>query len=119
MVDMPRSTFSPSSLPAPNALVIRPAYPDDAIPLARLAALDSQRPLAGSAIVAERDGRILAALALDGDRVIADPFAPTADLVALLRLHAADAATRSPSGRRDILRRAGANTRRRPALARG
>ena len=30
-------------------------------------------------LVAERDGRILAALALDDGRAIADPFAPTAD----------------------------------------
>jgi hypothetical protein len=117
ILSMSSSTFSPI-LPAVDALVIRPAYPDDAPTLARLAALDSQRPLAGSAVVAERDGRILAAVALDGGRTIADPFAPTADLVALLRLHAADMA-RSFAGRRDILRRVGASTRRHPALARG
>jgi hypothetical protein len=114
---MSPSTLSPT-LPAVDALVIRPAYSDDAPTLARLAALDSQRPLAGSMVVAERDGRILAAITLDGSRTIADPFAPTADLVALLRLHAADTA-RSFAGRRDILRRVGANTRRNPALARG
>jgi hypothetical protein len=117
MVPMSSSTFSPT-LPAVDALVIRPAYPDDASALARLAALDSRRPLTGPAIVAERDGRVLAALALDDERAIADPFAPTADLVSLLRLHAADKA-RSRSGSRELLRRAGANTRRRPALARG
>jgi hypothetical protein len=114
---MSSSTFSPD-LPAVDALVIRPAYPDDAPTLARLAALDSQRPHAGSMVVAERGGRILAAIALDGGRTIADPFVPTADLVALLKLHAADSA-RSIAGRRDILRRVGASTRRRPALARG
>jgi len=117
ILSMSASTFSPN-LPAVDALVIRPAYPDDAPTLARLAALDSQRPLAGSAIVAERDGRILAAIALDDERTIADPFAPTADLVALLRLHAADTA-RSFAGRRDILRRVGASTRWLPAHARG
>jgi hypothetical protein len=37
-------------------------------------------------MIAERDGELLAALA--GGHVIADPFEPTADLVALLRLHA-------------------------------
>ena len=36
--------------------------------------------------VAEQDGVIVAALA--GERAIADPFRPTADLVALLRMHA-------------------------------
>lgn len=114
---MSSSTFSPT-LPAVDALVIRPAFSDDASTLARLAALDSQRPLAGSTVVAERDGRILAAIALDDGRTIADPFAPTADLVALLKLHAADTA-RGFAGRRDILRRVGASTRRHPALARG
>lgn len=114
---MSSSTFSPT-LPAVDALVIRPAYPDDAPTLARLAALDSQRPLAGSIVVAERDGAIHAAIALDDGRTIADPFAPTADLVALLRLHAADSA-RGLAGRWDFLRRVGASTRRNPALARG
>jgi hypothetical protein len=117
---MSSSTFSP--LPATDALVIRPAYPDDHAALARLAALDSRRPLTGPALVAERDGRILAALATADGRAVADPFAPTADLVALLRLHAtADsaAAARSAQGPRELLRRVGVNTRRRPALARG
>lgn len=114
---MSPSTPSPS-LPAVDALVIRPAYSDDAATLARLAALDSRRPLTGSVTVAERDGRILAAIAFDDGRTIADPFAPTADLVALLKLHAADTA-RGFAGRRDILRRVGASTRRNLALARG
>ena len=121
---MSRRTLSPSTLPAPDALVIRPAYPDDATTLARLAALDSRRPLptGGPVLVAERDGQILAALSTADGRAIADPFSPTADLVALLRLHAtADTATapRGARGARDILRRIGANARRRPALARG
>lgn len=114
---------SAPSLPSMDALVIRPAYPDDATPLERLARLDSQRPLGrGAALVAERDGRILAALSVADGRAIADPFAPTADLVALLRLRAAAdsaAASRSARGGRELLRRAGATARRRPALARG
>ena len=48
--------------------------------------VDSQRPLAGEVLLAEQDGVVVAALA--GERVIADPFRPTADVVALLRLHA-------------------------------
>jgi hypothetical protein len=100
-----------------DAVLIRPAYPDDAATLLRLAALDSRRPLTGRVFVAERDGRILAAISLDDGRTAADPFASTADLVALLRLRAADAAR---SGRRRVsLRRPGASTRKRPALARG
>jgi hypothetical protein len=100
-----------------DAVVIRPAYPDDEAALARLAALDSRRPLTGRVAVAERDTRIVAAISIDDDRIAADPFVPTADLVALLRLHAADSAR--AGARRDFLRWPGANTRKRPALARG
>jgi hypothetical protein len=71
-------------------VVIRAARGSDGAVLANLARLDSQRPLAGDVLVAEQDGKIVAAL--DGDRAIADPFRPTADLVALLRLHAGRAA---------------------------
>jgi hypothetical protein len=104
--------------PLTEAVVIRPAHPDDAATLARLAQLDSSRPLTGRIVLAERSGRVLAALATSDGRMIADPFAPTADLVALLRMHAADTATHG-AGRRELLRRRGANLRRPPALARG
>jgi hypothetical protein len=116
MVCMPRSASSPK-LPLLAAVVIRPAHPDDAATLERLARLDSRRPLDGHVLVAERDGRLAAALSTSDGRTIADPFSHTADLVALLRLHAAD--TARSLGRRDILRRVGVNARRRPALARG
>jgi hypothetical protein len=119
---LPMSGSAPSPLSL-DALMIRPAYPDDHAALSRLASLDSQRPLAAPTLVAERDGRILAALSAADGRAIADPFAPTADLVALLRLHAtADpfaATNRSVMGGRELLRRAGATARWRPALARG
>ena len=106
------SPSSSSSL----AVLIRPAYPDDAVALMRLAALDSSRPLTGRITVAERDGRILAARS-DGGATIADPFAPTADLVALLRVHAVQ--TARAGRRRDLLRPWGSGARRRLALARG
>ena len=54
-----------------------------------LAEVDSAAPLEGPALVAVVEGRIWAALALDGDRVIADPFLPTAPAVELLRLRVA------------------------------
>jgi hypothetical protein len=65
-------------------VVIRAARGSDGIALDDLARLDSQRPLAGDVLLAEQDGTLVAALA--GDRAIADPFRPTADLVALLRV---------------------------------
>jgi hypothetical protein len=108
----------PSSSPATptvETLVIRRASSDDAAALERLASLDSRRPLTGDVMLAERDGRILAALSLDDGRVAADPFAPTAELVALLRVRAsAPAPHRVHGGRRRL-----AVARRRPAMARG
>jgi hypothetical protein len=67
-------------------VVIRAARGSDGRVLENLARLDSQRPLTGDVMVAEQDGVLVAALA--GDRTIADPFRPTADLVALLQLRA-------------------------------
>ena len=67
-------------------VVIRAARGSDGIALENLARMDSQRPPAGDVLVAEQDGELVAALA--GDRVIADPFRPTADVVALLRVRA-------------------------------
>ena len=106
-----------SSLPiTDSSVVIRPAYPDDAAALERLARLDRRRPLPGIVTVAERGGALLAARAADG-HTIADPFAPTADLVALLGVHAVQPArARRPQV---ILRRRGAGARKLPALVRG
>ena len=54
----------------------------------RLAALDSAPIPFGPVLLAEVDGEPRAALAVNENRVVGDPFAPTADLVELLRLHA-------------------------------
>jgi hypothetical protein len=84
-------------------VTIRPSTPADEPRLARLAALDSARPLHGPALVAEADSRLLAALALGSGRAIADPFEPTAELVELLALHGKQLAPgrggRGPRGR--------------------
>jgi hypothetical protein len=53
-----------------------------------LAELDSARVPSGPALVAEIDGRLRAALPLDGSPAIADPFHRGLDLVELLRLRA-------------------------------
>jgi hypothetical protein len=70
-------------------VTIRFAESSDAAPLRRLAQLDSAPPLGGRVLVADLDGSLPAALSLDEDRTIADPFQRTADLVALLRLRSA------------------------------
>ena len=67
-------------------VVIRAARGSDGAALENLARMDSQRPLTGDVLLAEQNGVIVAALG--GERMIADPFRPTADLVALLRVHA-------------------------------
>jgi len=91
-------------------VTVRRSTSGDAGALARLAALDSASPPRGPALVAEADARLLAALPLGSGRPIADPFEPTAELVALLELRRAqmetadtdDAARR---GLRGLLRR--------------
>jgi hypothetical protein len=79
-----------------GALLIRRACLHDAPALARLAALDCAAPLRGEVLVAEVDGMLRAALALGEGRAVADPFEPTAELVALLRLRAEQAARAEP-----------------------
>jgi hypothetical protein len=61
----------------------------DSAGLRRLAALDSAPAPSGTALVAEVDGRLRAALPLDGSAPIADPFHAGDDLIELLRLRAA------------------------------
>jgi hypothetical protein len=69
-----------------NAYVIRQASIDDRATLARLAALDSQPPLTGDALVGEIDGIPAAAVSMADGRVVADPFKPTAHLVPVLMM---------------------------------
>jgi hypothetical protein len=64
---------------------IRMAVPDDAAALSCLEQLDSApAPSAVPMLVAVVDGELWAALPVHGGRAIADPFRPTAELVALL-----------------------------------
>jgi hypothetical protein len=71
-----------------SSVVIRVATAVDVHDLRRLAALDSARALLGTVLVAESDGQIRAALSLDEERAIADPFEPSAPLVELLQARA-------------------------------
>ena len=67
-------------------VTIREAAAADTFALRRLAALDDRAALRGSALVAEEHGEMRAAIEIETGRVIANPFAPTADLVDLLRV---------------------------------
>ena len=81
---------------APSVL-IRAARGSDGPALQDLAALDSAAVPTGAMLVAESDGALVAALDAETGARIADPFRPTADVVALLELSAfrKDAARRS------------------------
>ena len=76
---------------APSVL-IRAARGSDGPALEALAGLDSAAVPAGGLLVAEADGELVAALGSGGAR-IADPFRPTADVVALLELRAGPSRT--------------------------
>jgi hypothetical protein len=87
-----------------SEITIRSAHHEDASALLRLAALDSSQVPADELLVAEVDGVVVAAIGAAGGRAVADPFRPTADVVALLRVHAG--AERHTARRRRSSRRA-------------
>jgi hypothetical protein len=82
-----------------DTIIIRRAGAADARVLARLAALDSARVPGADSLIAELDGVPVAALDLADGHVVADPFAPTAEVVELLTLRA-DRVRRAHGGRR-------------------
>ncbi len=86
-----------------ESLTIRPARPEDAPALARLAALDSSRLPEGDLLVGEVDGRPAAAIGVLSREVVADPFVPTRELVALLAARA-DALRATGLGRGERVR---------------
>jgi hypothetical protein len=82
---------------APADVVIRRTTSSDGPALAALAALDSAPLPFGPALVAEVGGVPVAVLPLDGGRAFGDPFERTNELVALLRLRAAQVRRESAS----------------------
>ena len=68
--------------------------------LAGLAALDGARAPREPMLVAETDGRMLAAVPFGSGPAIADPFEPTAEVVALLELRAHQIRAVAESSRR-------------------
>jgi len=84
-----------------DAIVIRHASDADARTLIDLALLDDRAPLSGPALIAEVNGVARAALDLHDGSVAANPFARTAELVELLKLHARRTRSASSSSLRD------------------
>lgn len=81
-------------------VVMRSPRPDEDTAVRCLAYLDSARPLRGEVVAAFVLDRPVAAVSLADGRVVADPFVPTADVVALLRDHVAGL-----HGERPVVRR--------------
>jgi len=71
-----------------DTLTVRPARDADRLALVRLAQLDSAVPVFDVALVAQRGGRIVAAVTPDG-AALANPFEHTAALVEFMRAQAA------------------------------
>lgn len=69
-------------------VTVRLAEPRDARAIRRLAALDSAEVPESPTLLAEVDGRAIAALPVRGGRAIADPFSRTVAMVAMLELRA-------------------------------
>jgi hypothetical protein len=69
-------------------LTIRLASDDDTAALGRLAVLDSSSPPTGDVLLAEMNDELWAALAVETDSAVADPFRPSGELVDLLRFRA-------------------------------
>ena len=83
-----RSRSADQSATPVTRVTLRYASAADAERLKRLAALDSSVAPRGTTLVAEVDGRLRAALPLDGGDPIADPFHRGLELIELLRLRA-------------------------------
>jgi len=79
-----RRPRAPSRVPRDVAVTIRRALAEDRSALERIAQLEGRRLPSGAALVAEVDGRVMAARWLDGGATLSDPFQPTAELTALL-----------------------------------
>ena len=82
-----------------NTYAIRTATEADDATLLRLAVLGHSSPISRPALIGEIDGIPSAAISLDDERIIADPFAATPHLRAHLRMRAAGIAAhrRTPS----------------------
>jgi hypothetical protein len=75
--------MQPNSTPV-EAITVRAAEPGDRAAIATLAQLDSAAPVFDAVLVAEQDGRIVAALTAEGS-ALADPFRHTEGILEFMR----------------------------------
>jgi len=71
-----------------SPLVLRVGVAGDEPALRELAELDSAPAPAGTVLLAELGGRLVAARSLDDDQAITDPFVPSVEILELLRIRA-------------------------------
>ena len=83
----PRRRTEPARVESPD-IELRMCKPSDDPEIDRLAALSEVPVPYGRLVVALLDGKLVAALPLNGDPVIRDPFVKTAQLVRLLEVRA-------------------------------
>ena len=72
----------------PETITIRPLRDDDVAAVEQLAELEERRVPPGPLLIAEIEGAVEAAVALEGGETIANPFARSSEAVSLLRLRA-------------------------------
>ena len=95
-----------------QSVTIRRVTPDDRQAVQRIADLEARPAPQGALLIAEVDERILAVRSLDDGATIADPFHPTAELVALLEARSRHLGGSSPRTLTRPFRRAAALVRR-------
>ena len=99
-----RFTYTGESFSEPrdenqDAVELRLCRVDDDPALDRLAMLEGRPAPAGRYVIAEVDGTVVAAISLISGAVLADPFEPTAHLLPLLELRAAQLAPEARGSR--------------------
>jgi hypothetical protein len=99
-----RFEYTGQSFPEPQsenqeAVELRLCRVDDDPALERLAMLEGRPTPAGRYVIAEVDGTVVAAISLISGAVLADPFEPTAHLLPLLELRAAQLAPEARGSR--------------------
>ena len=72
----------------PESITIRPLREDDAAAVQRPAELEERPVPPGALLLAEVEGTIEAAVAIESGEAIANPFASSAEVVSLLRVRA-------------------------------
>jgi hypothetical protein len=72
----------------PETITIRPLQEHDVAAVEQLAELEERRVPPGPLLIAEVEGAVEAAVALEGGETIANPFARSGEAVSLLRLRA-------------------------------